>query len=186
MPIQKVNRDEIIKASLRVFRQRGYYRTSMKDLANELGLTKGVFYHHFPDKEALMREALQAFTVWFDRKVFALAKDQNKSVQQRLDEMAKVTFEAFTADLGGCFFANTVLETAHVEDTFMDDLKDFFTRWQNALAELLSENYSEKRSLELADQIIADVEGSIILMQLHKNPVYLKKSLKRTRKLLEA
>ena len=48
-PVQ--TRKAIIKASLKLFKKNGYYATSVKDIANEAGVTKGAFYHHFETKE---------------------------------------------------------------------------------------------------------------------------------------
>ncbi|HEX8657003.1 MAG TPA: TetR/AcrR family transcriptional regulator [Hymenobacter sp.] len=54
MPIQKITRKELLRTCIQVFRKQGYYRTSIQDLAQATGLTKGVFYHHFASKEEIM------------------------------------------------------------------------------------------------------------------------------------
>ncbi len=185
MPIIKTTKEEIIWKSLQVFRKQGYYRTSMADLATATGLTKGVFYHHFSSKEELMKTVLQAMIQWFDEKVFSVAYQTTLSPQERIDKMTEKAYKAFTNELGGCLIANTVLETAHVEETFLEELKLFFQLWEKAIAKVFEEKYAPQVLPEIAQQIIADIEGSIVLMQLHKNPEYLQKALHRTRKLLD-
>ena len=59
MPLHKKSPEEIIKQSILVFRTNGYYRTTMNDLAKATGLTKGAFYHHFSNKEDVMKKSLQ-------------------------------------------------------------------------------------------------------------------------------
>jgi AcrR family transcriptional regulator len=184
MPIIKTTKEEIIWKSLQLFRKQGYYRTSMADLATATGLTKGVFYHHFSSKEELMKTALQTMIQWFDDRVFSVAYQPQLSPQERLEKMTETAYKAFTNELGGCLVANTVLETAHVEDTFLDKLKLFFQLWEKAIAKVFEEKYAPQVLPEIAQQIIADIEGSIILMQLHKNPLYLQKALYRTKQLL--
>ncbi|WP_026999423.1 TetR/AcrR family transcriptional regulator [Eisenibacter elegans] len=147
----------------------------MADLAAATGLTKGAFYHHFASKEEVMKKSLQATTLWFERKVFGIAY-QEGSPKERLAKMTEVLFEAFTRSQGGCFFANTILETAHVEDTFLEEIEHFFGLFEQALSHIFQTQYSKG----LAHQIIADIEGSIIVMQLRKDPQILKDALNRT------
>ncbi|MEM7103334.1 MAG: TetR/AcrR family transcriptional regulator [Bacteroidota bacterium] len=179
MPLQKVTRQEIILGSIQVFRRRGYYRTSMSDLAKELNLTKGAFYHHFSNKETVMLQALDATTAWFRRKIFSVAYEEDLTAAERLRKMGDYTYRAFTDYPGGCFFANTVLETSHVEDTFIDSVLRFFGHWENALINILKESKPLAQAKADAQKIIADIEGSIILMQLYKDPSRLKQALDR-------
>ena len=185
MPLHKTTPAEIIKNSIKVFRRKGYYRTNMSDLAKETGLTKGVFYHHFESKEDVMLKALQATTLWFENKIFSIAFDEKITHKDRLNKMAETTFKAFTDDDGGCFFANTILETANVEDTFLGEIRKFFTAWETAFNKVfenkLQENINNNNNdNDLVVQIIADIEGSIVLMQLYRDKTYLKKALKRS------
>lgn len=52
----------IIRTALRIFLERGYDRTSLKDIALEARVTKGGIYHYFDSKEHLFREALAVIT----------------------------------------------------------------------------------------------------------------------------
>lgn len=51
-PVQ--TRKSIIKAGLKLFKKNGFYSTAVKDIADEAGVTKGAFYHHFETKEDLL------------------------------------------------------------------------------------------------------------------------------------
>ncbi|MEW6210049.1 MAG: TetR/AcrR family transcriptional regulator [Acidobacteriota bacterium] len=51
-------RKKIVSAAARLFRQRGYEGVGVDAVMNELGLTAGGFYAHFPSKEALFAEAM--------------------------------------------------------------------------------------------------------------------------------
>ncbi len=180
MPIQKTTKEEIIRNSIRVFRRKGYYRTNMNDLAKEAGLTKGAFYHHFSNKEEVMRESLQASAAWFQHKIFAIAYEDSLAPKERLKRIADAGYRAFTEEMGGCFFANTILETAHVEDTFLAEINRFFKAWEDALGHILSDKYPSYELGDVVQQIIVDIEGSIILMQLHRDPSYLSRAMQRS------
>jgi AcrR family transcriptional regulator len=47
-------RDQILVEAIRLFRIKGYDRTSLREIAAGLGLSKSGLYHHFPSKEALL------------------------------------------------------------------------------------------------------------------------------------
>lgn len=55
----KVSVAGIVEAAMRVIARQGYARTSLMDIANEVGMSKGAVHYHFPTKEALIAEVLQ-------------------------------------------------------------------------------------------------------------------------------
>lgn len=52
-----LNREIIVEAATRLFRERGLHGISVVDVMGAAGLTHGGFYGHFESKEALAREA---------------------------------------------------------------------------------------------------------------------------------
>jgi len=55
----ELRRQEILDTAERLFLSRGYEQTSVQDILDEMGLSKGGFYHHFDTKMALL-EAISA------------------------------------------------------------------------------------------------------------------------------
>src|SRR5438874_13299279 len=55
------SRSQILDAALKLFSHRGYGATSVSDIAEEAGLSKGNVYHHFPDKESIFRALLDRY-----------------------------------------------------------------------------------------------------------------------------
>lgn len=49
-------RERVVAAARRLFEQRGYAGTSLRDVASEVGVTVAAVYHHFPTKERLLEE----------------------------------------------------------------------------------------------------------------------------------
>lgn len=185
MPLQKTTKEDIIKNSIQVFREKGYYRANMSDLAKRSGLTKGAFYYHFSNKEDVMLQSLQMTSRWFDQNIFSIAYLENLTGKEKFKKMSERIFNAFVRRSGGCFFANTILETAHIEDTFKAELIKFFDLWEKSLSVIFEEKYSTNQISALSSQVMADIEGSIILMQLRNDSRYLQNALKRTMDLLK-
>jgi len=55
------SKKQIIQTALRLFLQNSYKEVSLKDIVNEVGLTKGAFYHYYASKEELFEEVVQYF-----------------------------------------------------------------------------------------------------------------------------
>ena len=56
MPRSPGRRTEILDAFVRYVAERGYDKTNLGDIANELGLSKGTIVHHFGTKAQMLRE----------------------------------------------------------------------------------------------------------------------------------
>ena len=52
-------REQIIDAAMRVFAQKGFVRATNKDVAHEAGITAGLIYHYFENKEALLMAVIE-------------------------------------------------------------------------------------------------------------------------------
>src|SRR5436309_11760225 len=52
-------REQIIDAAMRVFSQKGFTRATNKDIAREAGITPGLIYHYFENKEALFKAIIE-------------------------------------------------------------------------------------------------------------------------------
>ena len=66
---ETVGKDRVMEAALRMFLHRGYAGTSMKALAEELGVSAPALYWYFPSKEDLYVEALETSMTDFVRHV---------------------------------------------------------------------------------------------------------------------
>jgi TetR/AcrR family transcriptional regulator, acrAB operon repressor len=55
------SRAQILDTALKLFAHRGYGATSVRDIAEAAGLSKGNVYHHFPDKESIFRALLDRY-----------------------------------------------------------------------------------------------------------------------------
>lgn len=60
MPRPVGRRGEILEAFVRYVAERGYDRTNIGDIADELGMSKGTIVHHFGTKAQMLRELEEA------------------------------------------------------------------------------------------------------------------------------
>lgn len=80
-------REELLRAALRIFAQRGVDGASMRDIANEADVVPGLLHHYFGKKEQLILEVIEhyGFLPGLDD---ILANTENKSAKQVLTKIA--------------------------------------------------------------------------------------------------
>lgn len=54
-------RREILDAALELFSESGFFGTSMRQIAREVGVRESALYHHFPSKDAILEQLLEEF-----------------------------------------------------------------------------------------------------------------------------
>lgn len=54
-------KDTIVRASMKLFEERGFRETSIQDICDAVGVTKGAFYYYFTSKEELLMEIHQQY-----------------------------------------------------------------------------------------------------------------------------
>lgn len=89
-------REEILKAGLKVFAEKGFAAATMDDIALELEATKGLLYYHFETKEDLLQEILSRneLTAGFERILDGLGERSLGEALTVFGERLTALFEA--------------------------------------------------------------------------------------------
>ncbi len=105
-------RQDIIAKALELFSVKGYFNTSINDILEATGLTKGGLYGHFQSKEALWEAAYDEAVIIWREIVF-------KDIKETLNPLERIR-RLITNDMcdylgkqvfpGGCFFLNMLVE----------------------------------------------------------------------------
>jgi TetR/AcrR family transcriptional regulator, transcriptional repressor for nem operon len=67
MPLRKGAKTKLLDAAVDVIRAQGYSATTVADICQSAGVTKGAFFHHFESKEELAVSAARHFSSLADR-----------------------------------------------------------------------------------------------------------------------
>ena len=173
MPVQKITKEALLEKAMMVFHQKGYFATSMDDLAKACGLKKGSFYHYFPGKEALMLEVLADAHRRYRQYVLAAADDPALQPRERLERMLRRQIRIVTQYYQGCFFGNIALETANHVTAFREPIQALFDEWTDALSRVLSHFMRAEEARALAEQSVLSYEGAVMFTKLHQDSRYL-------------
>jgi AcrR family transcriptional regulator len=79
--------ERLVQAAVRLFAERGYGATTVQDVVDAAGVTKGAMYHYFDSKEALLYEIYHRLLAMQAERLEAIA-DGPGSAAQRLRRAA--------------------------------------------------------------------------------------------------
>jgi AcrR family transcriptional regulator len=129
-------KEDVVRAAGRLFAEKGYHGTSMRDLGRELGLLGSSLYSHVAGKQALLVEVVERGAALFQASA-QRALDSNGTAEERLR-----TFVAGHLDVvvGHLDEARTFLNEARsLEPAYRDRIVGARDRYEASLRGLLAE-----------------------------------------------
>lgn len=169
----KIPRDELLQRCANTFKRFGYHGTTMDVLSSACGLTKASFYHHYPNKEALLRDVLDWTHERLKQTLFSIAFDESLDVQERLTRMGRKAKRLFQDDSIGCLMGVVAVDATYGKTELMGPIRRFLDDWTAAFAQLYSVAHSQAEAQSLARQLVADFEGAILLARIYGDPSYI-------------
>jgi AcrR family transcriptional regulator len=91
-------RAEIVAAAARLFAERGYAATSVRDIRDAVGIAQGTFYWHFPSKEAVVDAVVEAYSARTVESVAAVIADPSLGTIERFVRVRDDAFARFAVD----------------------------------------------------------------------------------------
>ena len=95
---KQVKREEIISAAKKLIIEKGYRKTSVEDITNEVGIAKGSFYTYFKSKDFLM-ETLLTEKAEIHREFMDKLIDNSKTLCEALEQYFKYYLIIPTLDI---------------------------------------------------------------------------------------
>jgi len=166
-------RNFIIETTAGIFNTKGYAATSMSDITEATGLTKGSIYGNFENKEEVCLAV-------FD---YNLGK-VNKIIQQRMQAantyfdklMAYVTvYDRFSNNAfpqGGCPILNTAIEADDTNVVLKEKAAAAIVKWKKNVEEIIKKGIQAGEFKEITDpaqfalSMIALIEGGIMIAKV--------------------
>ncbi len=86
-------REELLAIAARLFAEKGFKNTTVRDIADAAGILSGSLYHHFDSKESMVDEILRTFQEeLFGQYDAILASDADP--RAKLEQAVRVSFDA--------------------------------------------------------------------------------------------
>jgi len=180
-------KQKIINKSLQLFSVKGYYNTSINDILEATGLTKGGLYGHFKSKEEIWYAVYdQAVTIWKDIVFKDIRKidDPLKKIEKVLDNDLQNYLGADVFE-GGCFFLNMLVELSGQSNTMGNCILKGIIGFSEVITMWMKEAH-EKNMLkpglklnEIAKFIVVSINGCAALYPSTRDPEIWKLTLKQ-------
>lgn len=134
---------EIIGAAWMSFREKGYEKTTIREIANRMGASTGIIYNYFKSKEEILKE---------------MQGRRGEIIQYYYDELSKKgSAREMLADL----FNITIRFQSAIKSQSVKEMKDLSRGWAGVLAEALRSDEIKKRVNSLFDLIEKNISRII-------------------------
>ncbi len=186
----ELTREKIIREARQIVNRKGLMDTSISDIISATGLKKGSLYFHFSGKNALSLAVLEKSRDEFLK--FLDLSLVGSTHGDRLDNFFNevIRFHKSAGFIGGCIFGNTALEMSDKDKRVSAFIEKVFAEWAGKIQKVVKAAQKSKQVRNdipagiLACNIIAGIEGGIMLARLGKNKKPLKDCLNSMKTLL--
>ena len=132
-------RDDLVRAAARLFREKGFDATTVRDIAHAVGMRSGSPFYHFANKhELLMAVMEEGLRLGLERTHLALA-DTTMTATERFEKLVR-THYAILHDAGSDFIPVMLYDWRSLPAQYkrrIIELKDRYDAiWQHTLEEL--------------------------------------------------
>ncbi|MBL0740950.1 TetR/AcrR family transcriptional regulator [Chryseolinea lacunae] len=181
----EATRDKILKKSGILFNTKGYKATSISEITDATGFTKGAIYRHFKSKEELEKESL-----------FQLSTIMMEELRRRIKEELTATdkllavlryFESYISKpvvKGGCPLMNAAIEADDAHPVLRKTALKILDILHQSLVTILDNGIRYKQLKPDLDKdhfatvVIASLEGAIMMSKLRNNNVDIRRVMK--------
>lgn len=184
-------REFIIEKTAPIFNVKGYAGTSMNDVTDATGLTKGSIYGNFLNKDEVALAAFDYNLQCVDNIISEEIRTQ-KTFQDKLLVYANVyeNFLKFPFPVGGCPILNTAIEADDTHPALKEKAANAIIGWKNKLISLIQKGIDagefrpETNVEQTALTMIAMIEGGIMITKLTGKLNYRKAVMQSVEKMI--
>jgi len=174
-----VNRQRIVDAADHLFYSRGYNQTSFSDISDETGIPRGNFYYYFKTKEDILAAVVDARLIEF-KDMLKSCEQSTSDPLQRLHTLAQFPLQHEAQVLQyGCPIGSLSSELVKEQDTEISQarLTAVFDLLKSWIAEQLNNLGQETRSDDIAKDMLAKMQGVIIIANVYKDTNFLHRGI---------
>ncbi|NER13339.1 TetR family transcriptional regulator [Leptobacterium flavescens] len=174
----------IIETVAPIFNRKGYAATSLSDLTEATGMTKGAIYGNFKNKEELALAALNHNI----RKLVKKVEDQISTTQSPVQKLFIITnfyrfYNDYTRDFGGCPVLNIGIDASNQHEILMERVRYVISKLQKSISDIIDDGKARNEikptvnSEAYARRIFAMIEGAAFVSHTMQDNQYMKEMM---------
>lgn len=186
-------KEKLLDAAKRLLLEKGFSATTIDDICNAAGVTKGSFFHYFESKEHLASSALEHYWTALQKVVleapFRRESDPLKRLYGFLDYAG--SFHKIPTLDKGCLIGDLIQELYASHPKIRKQGNQYLSQWGEILEQDLKaakEKYAPGSKIDtrgLANHIISVLQGSMILFKASQNKEVVGTSMKHLKEYLK-
>ncbi|KFC22173.1 TetR/AcrR family transcriptional regulator [Epilithonimonas lactis] len=185
-------RQFIIESTAELFNKKGYAGTSLADISEKTGLTKGSIYGNFVNKDEVAKEVFR-----YNAKRLSSAIENQLSATMTTREKLIAFLDYYrnswehNFSRGGCPMMNTAIESDDTMPFLKTEVATSFVNWSTKITGILEDGKTKNEIInsinasEYAYLFIMLIEGGILLSKTTNSPNHLYQALDRIIKIID-
>ena len=182
----------IIERVAPIFNKKGYAGTSLSDLTEATGLTKGSIYGNFKNKDEVAIEACKYNLSLVVQSLMTGTDGSNTTPFDKLLALAKNYLKAYgqLMSMGGCPILNTASDADDTHPTLKKMVQDTVVGLKNFMISLIKESIEQEQIKadtnpeKTANVVIALAEGGFLISKLFNDKRYFKNSIEQVEEII--
>lgn len=172
------SRERILCEAEALILKKGFAGTSIEEILDKASITKGGFFYHFSDKNALAHALVERYLEQDDQLFAALFHQADSLTEDPLQQLL-IFLNLISEKMGeletthpGCLVAGFTYESQQFKPDITELIKEGVLRWRAIISqrlEIVLEHYrpiAEISVQTLADMFTTSIEGGIILSRI--------------------
>ena len=184
-------RQFIIEKTAVLFNKNGYAGTSLSDMTNATGLTKGSIYGNFKNKEEVVIEVFKHSSEVLSKKIDIAVAAEDSAYDQLIafTNFYRSNWNALS-EKGGCPMLNSATEMDDALPFMRATVRQSFMQWTRKIVKIIETGKKNKEfnqdinAKDYASTFIMLIEGGILLAKVANKPDNLYLAIDRVVKII--
>lgn len=169
----KISRERIIEAANRLIYTKGFNQTSVSDVADAVGITKGNLHYHFKSKDELL-EAIIHFRKTLIIEMLEQWDEEFPETKAKLKRFVKMLLnEEKDIVRYGCPMGSLNSELGKFQPSLQANSKEMFDLFQNWL-EVVFKKLDSKKSKTRSRHLLSMAQGAAMMSYIYADAKILK------------
>ena len=172
----EITKAKVLKEATNLFNTKGYKSTSLSDITDATGLTKGAIYRHFENKESLEIEAFQKMM----QEIFIALNEKIKAENNTRDKLFCVLnlFQSYITNpliIGGCPLLNVAVEVDDTNLELKQKAQHALSVFRDSVERIIINGKTHKQVGSLVNEklvatiMISTLEGGVMMSKLENS-----------------